>query len=227
MNSPIKHALFFLFIGLFLFVGCSGRDSTTTPQCPPPTVIPGGTQNVQSFYTVIADEHLQDDHKVAILDALNEWATMTANTFKYSLSFIDMSTEKADTSEAHTIKIYVKDPGPNYLGWTSWDSDNHSAYMFIKPSIDGELFRRVMLHELGHACALDFNGDSHYEGPYQSVMHPNIGDDSTHLCCPELQAFCNAYGCQVDCTNVERTQSTNPSVDGVWKEVFQTKSELK
>src|SRR5512135_1201678 len=112
MHSKIKHTLFFLFIGLFLFVGCSGRDSTSTPPCRTPNVIPGGTQNVQSFYTVIADERLQDVHKVAILEALNEWATTTANTFKNSLSFIDMSSEKADTSEAHTIKIYVKDPGP-------------------------------------------------------------------------------------------------------------------
>lgn len=215
----IKSVLFILFSSLLILIGCSGHDSQTTPECPAPKVIPGSSQNAQSFYTVIADEHLEDVHKVAILEALNEWATTTSNTFRYTLSFIDMSSETPDTSQDHTIKIYVKDPGPNYLGWTSWSSGNHSAYMFIKPSIDGELFRRVMLHELGHANALDFGGDSHYEGPYQSVMHPNIGDDSPHLCCPELQAFCDSYGCQVDCTNIDRVKSTNTTSDVVWEEV--------
>lgn len=218
MRPMIKNILFVLFVGLLTMIGCGGRDPEGTLICPPSKVFPGDTQNVQSFFTVKADENLPEDHKVAILEALNEWATTTSNTFKYDLTFMDMSSETADTSESHTIKIYVKDPGPNYLGWTSWSKDNHSAFMFIKPNIDGELFRRVMLHELGHAFALDFGGDSHYEGPYQSVMHPNIGDDSTHLCCPELEAFCNSYGCQASCTNVERTNAVSPELDGIWKE---------
>lgn len=225
MRSIIKNTLSVLFIGLFVFIGCSSDYGEDTPSCPAPKVTPGEGQNTQSFYMVKADENLQEDHKIAILAALNEWAGATNNTLKYTLSFVDMSSEAADTSEAHTIKIYVRDPGPHYLGWTSWDSHNHSAYMFIEPSIDGELFRRIMLHELGHAFALDFTGDAHYQGPYQSVMHPSIGEDSTHLCCPELQAFCNEFGCQVDCNNVERPKAVEPALSIAWKETKVNSSE--
>ena len=169
----------------------------------------------QSIYTVMADEHLQPGHKEAILRALNAWATDTHNTFVYQLTFVDMSKEPANFATPYTIKIYVKDPGPGYLGWTTWSSDNHSSYTLVEPSIDAELFRRIMLHELGHSFALSFDGDPHYKGPYESVMHPSIGDDSLHLSCPELQAFCNAYNCEVDCADVTRGSAT---VDVSWKE---------
>jgi hypothetical protein len=183
----------FLLSVLLTIINCGGATS------------PGLSEdgNPQLIYTVMADEHLQAGHKEAILKALNSWATDTHNTFVYRLTFVDMSKEPANLDAPHTIKIYVKDPGPGYLGWTTWDSGSHSSYTFVEPSIDAELFRRIMLHELGHSFALSFaDGDPHYKGPYKSVMHPSIGDDSLHLSCPELQAFCNVYSCQVDCNNV-------------------------
>jgi hypothetical protein len=170
--------------------------------------------NTEPIYVVMADEHLQTGHKEAILRALNAWATDTHNTFAYQLTFVDMSKEPANLDAPYTIKIYVKDPGPGYLGWTTWSS-NHASFTFVEPSIDAELFRRIMLHELGHSFALSFDGDPHYKGPYKSVMHPSIGEDSLHLSCPELQAFCNAYNCQVDCTNVAQGAVAE---DVAWKE---------
>lgn len=166
----------------------------------------------------MADEHLQTGHKEAILKALNAWATDTHNTFVYKLTFVDMTKEPVDTNAPNTIKIYVRDPGPGYLGWTAWSVGNHSSYTFVEPSIDAELFRRIMLHELGHSFALSFaNGDPHYKGPYESVMHPSIGDDSLHLSCPELQAFCNENACQVDCVNV--TMGSGVSTEEMsWRE---------
>jgi len=194
----IKSALFFVVLNfIILSIGCGGSYEPDTSSCPP-THVEKGTE---VHYSVWADENLKEDSKVAILEALNEWAEKTNHTFAYDLSFIDMSQEPQDTSVPKTIKIYVKDPGPGYLGWTSWQSSTRSSYMFIRPSMNAETFRRVMLHELGHSFALDFNGNAHYEGPYESVMHPSIGEDSLHLCCPELTAFCNEFGCQVDCTN--------------------------
>lgn len=193
-----------------LFPGCGGRAEPDNY-----VISPGG--NPESNYTVLADEHLQAEHKAAILSALNEWAVTTNYTLSYKLSFVDMS-QDPPSFEPHTIKVYVKDPGPGYLGWTTWSSTDRSAYTFVEPSIDGELFRRIMLHELGHAFALDFNGDPHYQGPYQSVMHPSIGGDSLHLGCPELQAFCNEFGCQVDCTNTTDPNDTSGLFDIAWKE---------
>jgi hypothetical protein len=204
----IYKSVLFLFLYCFVFANSCGGNVDTPDSF---------TTKPESFYTVLADENLQESHKVAILQALNEWAEKTNNTLTYKLSFVDMSQEKADASTPHTIKIYVRDPGVGYLGWTSWESRNHSAYTFIRPSIDGELFRRVMLHELGHAFNLHFGDDTHYVGAYESVMHPSIGEASSHLCCPELQAFCNEYGCQVDCMNTVKPK-TNPIVNYSWKE---------
>lgn len=214
MKSPMLVLVLLSFI-ICLLPACGGNYEADDSECPCPPVTPA--INPQSYYTVLADEHLQEDHKVAILTALNEWAEKTNQTLSYKLSFVDMS-QDPPSLDKHTIKIYVKDPGPGYLGWTTWSASDHSAYTFVRPSIDGELFRRIMLHELGHAFNLNFNGNPHYEGPYESVMHPSIGDDSLHICCPELQAFCNEFGCQVDCTNNQKPVDTAGLSDIAWKE---------
>ncbi len=205
----MKFPKFVLFLFVFLIMtSCGGESPSEVPE--------NESENQQSFYTVMADEHLQTRHKEAIFKALNAWAMETHNTFVYRLTFVDMSKEPANLDTPYTIKIYVKDPGPGYLGWTAWSTDNHASYTLVEPSIDAELFRRIMLHELGHSFALDFGGDPHYKGPYESVMHPSIGDDSLQLSCPELQAFCNAYNCQVDCANTTKGSATNEDV--YWRE---------
>ncbi len=214
MKSP-SFVLLLLFFIISLMPACGGSYEEAEPDCPCPPVIPA--VNPQSYYTVLADENLQEGHKVAILTALNEWAEKTNQTLSYKLSFVDMSQDPPSLN-SHTIKVYVKDPGPGYLGWTTWSAQEYSAYTFVRPSVDDELFRRIMLHELGHAFNLSFNGNPHYEGPYESVMHPSIGDDSSHICCPELQAFCNEFGCQVDCTNSLKPTDNAGLSDIPWKE---------
>jgi hypothetical protein len=214
MKSPMFVLVLLSFI-ICLLPACGGSYDENETDCPCSPVTPA--VNTQSYYTVLADEHLQEGHKVAILTALNEWADKTNQTLSYKLSFVDMS-QDPPSLDSHTIKIYVRDPGPCYLGWTTWSAQDHSAYTFIRPSIDGELFRRVMLHELGHAFNLNFNGISHYEGPYESVMHPSVGESSPYICCPELQAFCNEFGCQVDCINSQKTTNNAGLSDIPWKE---------
>lgn len=195
---------FILFLLLCLAVtanGCCGASNDAEEGKPPSKVVPN-VNNPESFYTVLADENLSDGHKGAIFSSLNEWATETGHTFSYQLSFIDMSKEVADTSSPHTIKVYVRDPGPGYAGWTSWDSSNRSAFTFVKDTTDDDLLRKVMLHELGHAFNLSFDGNAHYMGPFASVMYPSIGQASSHLCCPELESFCREYKCEIECTNI-------------------------
>jgi hypothetical protein len=154
-------------------------------------------------YLVLADEHLQDDHKQAILDALADWATKTNYTLEYDLKFVDMTAQPKDLDTHHTIKIYTYDPGAGLLGLTVWNADNFSAYVSIKPNMDGETVRRVTMHELGHAFNVRFsNSDSHYEGSLESVMHPYIEDDALEVSCPEIQSFCSNYGCQTDCVGI-------------------------
>lgn len=188
----VSRILLVLLTLLVAYVGCAGAsDSSLTSENTP-------------HYTVLADEHLLQPHKVAILKALNDWAQKTNYTLTYDLEYVDMSQYPMGQYTPKTIKIYVHDPGPGYLGWTSWES-NMGSFVEVEPSIDGELFRRIMMHELGHAFNLHFdNGDVHYNGPYQSVMHPGLYDDALQVSCPELTAFCNNYGCQVDCVNVPR-----------------------
>ncbi len=152
------------------------------------------------IYLVLADKYMLENHKTAIFKALEEWSVKTNYTLVYDLDFVDMSKQTKELDSIHTIKIFIKDPGPDYLGWTSWSREKMSANIYVEPAIDENLFRKVMLHELGHAFDLRFNGDSHYSGPYKSVMHSSVG--SEQLECPELTAFCNNYNCQVDCTNV-------------------------
>lgn len=185
----ISLLLLCLFI-VFVFSNCGGTILETQP----PT-------DKSPYYTVLADEHLQPTHKEAILAALDDWALKTNYTLKYKLDFLDISTQPKDTSLRHTIKIYVSDPGPGYAGWTYWSAGNASAYVLVAPSVDGETFRLIMMHEFGHAFNLGFDNDPHYKGPYKSVMHPALGG-ATEVSCPEITAFCNEYGCQTDCTNI-------------------------
>lgn len=209
----LRHfVLFLLSICLFLGVSsCCGSAYDADEGQPPSKVVPN-VNNPESFYTVLADQNLTDGHKNAIFSSLNEWAIETGNTFSYRLSFIDMSKEVADTSTPHTIKVYVRDPGPGYAGWTSWDSSNRSAFTFVRETTDDDLLRKVMLHELGHAFNLSFNGDAHYAGPYASVMYPSIGQAAPHLGCPELEAFCREYKCQIECTNISAlTEEETPN----------------
>lgn len=156
----------------------------------------------QPHYLILADENLKQEHKDAILNALDEWATQTHFDLKYELEFIDMTNVPKDLSMHHTIKIYAVKPPPGDAGWTDWSAKNGAAYTEVDPVYDGDTFRRIMLHELGHAFNLSFDGDPHYKGPDASVMHPSIDQVSSHLQCPELTAFCNEFGCQIDCTDI-------------------------
>lgn len=210
----LRHFVSFLFVFLLIFTSCAA-EVDDKPDCGNHRVA-SGSVNPETCYTVIADEHLSEEYKVAILLALNEWAEKTNSMFAYKLSFVDMSVHPADNSMPHTMKIYVKDPGPGYVGWTSWTTGNRSAFIYVEPGVDGDTFRRIMLHELGHAFDLHFGDNTHYTGPYASVMHPSIGDASTHLCCPELTAFCNNYGCTVECTTIEHKVTQGQSIS--WRE---------
>lgn len=157
----------------------------------------------EPYFHILADQNLQEGSKLAILAAIDEWAMQTHFTVRYSLQFVDMSTQPPDLNTKHTIRIYVQDPGPDYVGWAEWITSNQSATILIEPNTSSEMFRIIMLHELGHAFDLRFDGDIHYNGPCTSIMFPSVGE-STHLTCIDLKSFCSNYGCQVDCTPVKK-----------------------
>lgn len=185
-------------IGLLLVLlvsSCSGSSESDLFDNPP-----AQSDHVTPDFHILADEHLSEGHKLAMLAAINEWTDKTNFTIHYTLEFKDMSNEPMDLKTPHTIRVFVKDPGPGLVGWTEWHIDNQSANTLVEPSLADDTFRMVMLHELGHAFDLHFDKDDiHYHGPYQSVMYPSIGDASEHLSCPELTSFCSKYGCQIDC----------------------------
>lgn len=210
-----------IFILSTLVVTCCGGNFAEEPEentscninikdCP--------QENVISFQ-LLADDHIKDETKIAILDALAEWDIKTGNHIGYVVKFKNMSTESQDPATYNdTYKLIIKDPGPGLLGWTSWYSSRNSAIILMKPSMDSKTFKVVLLHELGHAFDLRFGTDTHYTGPYKSVMHPAIGN-TDKLECPELLAFCDRYKCQTDCSYVSADpiylQSTTPSSQNV------------
>lgn len=207
--SRLAFILLSLFV-IFQVVSCCGADDN-----PSPPIVDGGdvptcaiTPDLKSnmpYYKVYADENLPVEYRTTIYNSLEEWCHETNYTLRFNLEFIDMSKQEPTTSTAHTIQVYVKDPGPGLAGWATWRADIFGAYMLIGPGMDTNTFRKVMLHELGHSYNLSFDGDTHYKGPYQSVMYPSIGDSSEHLSCPELKSFCNNYQCEVDCTFVAKS----------------------
>jgi hypothetical protein len=213
----IRHIFSVLLVFLTLLVTSCCSESGSDDSAGGPPVIVTGPQNPETNYTVIADEHLSEEYKTAILLALNEWAEKTNNIFTYKLSFVDMTNQPADFSASHTIKIYVKDPGPGLAGWATWSVSNRSAYILVGGGVPSDYFRRVMLHELGHTLDLHFGTDTHYQGPNASIMWPGMGDAAAHLCCPELTAFCNNYGCKIECTDVAKGEALH-TTEVVWAE---------
>lgn len=168
-----------------------------------------GSEN-KPHYRVYADVGLSAQEKLAISDSLQEWCVKTNGTMRYNLTYTDMTKKPETLSDPHSIRVYVTDPGPGYVGWATWQAGSFSAYIKIHPGLDQNTFRKVMLHELGHSFDLHFGTDTHYGGPYLSVMYPSIGDSSEHLGCPELTSFCDKYGCKAECANVGAERSSLP-----------------
>lgn len=188
--GSIKKLLVLVSVLLLVLVSCGGAAPSNVERVPPAEI----------YFTILADQNLSIDNKEAILLAIDEWHTQTNFDFQYTLEFTDMTEQPEDTHVDHVIKVYVQPPGPGLVGWTEWQVGNWSANILILPTLDPDNFRKVMLHELGHAFNLRFlNNDIHYHGPYQSVMYPSIERSSEHLSCPELEAFCSAYNCRTPC----------------------------
>lgn len=185
----------FIYALPLLFLNCGGPDPQNNSIHPNVNVIFKGNLN----FTVKADEHLPDNRKIAIFEALNEWSEKTNYTFTYNMQFVDMSKEERILESRKTIKIFVGDAGTNEVGVTTSEAIRLSAFIIMTPGLKDNDFRRVMLHELGHAFNLSFNGNRHYDGPAKSIMVHNLGGDSQNLECPEITNFCNIYGCPVNC----------------------------
>ena len=182
-------------------------EPETTPNSYDCSLPAKGSEN-KPHYKVYADVGLSNDEKLAISDSLQEWCVKTNGTMRYNLTYTDMAQKPETLTDPHSIRIYVKDPGPGYVGWATWQASSFSAYMYIVPGLDQNTMRKTMLHELGHSFDLHFGNEIHYGGPYQSVMYPSIGDSSEHLGCPELTSFCSKYDCKAECANVGAERST-------------------
>lgn len=187
----IKKFASLLFTGLVLLATCCGGAIETPEDIEP-------KENVLQF-TLLADSNLQEDTKIAIMDALAEWDIRVGERIGYSVLFKNMSNESRDVDNfKNTYKLFIKKLENNRLGWTYWQPVNNSAIIDMEPGMSSEVFRAVLLHELGHAFDLHFGEEHHYAGDFKSIMHPAIGN-TDRLECPELLAFCDKYNCQVDC----------------------------
>lgn len=203
-----------LFVLSILVVTCCGSNIVETDEENSCDLNSQACHNVINF-TLLADSNLKEDTKIAIMDALAEWDIRTGERIGYLVIFKDMSKESTDNSTyKNTYKLLIQDPGPGLLGYTTWRAARNSALILMKPSMGRELFRQVLLHELGHAFDLHFDKETHYIGTQKSIMHPAIGN-TDRLECPELLAFCGKYKCQVDCdyapANPLYLQSNKPS----------------
>jgi len=155
-------------------------------------------KNVKSFL-LMTEDSINDEYRALIMDALNEWDTKTGYCLDYRTEYKNMLDEDLDPKNFSNIyKLVIKDPGDKLVGWTTWIISKNSATIYIEPGLSPIDFRTTLLHELGHAFNLKFDGDIHYTGEFKSVMHPAIGNTSK-LECPELISFCDAYHCKVEC----------------------------
>lgn len=169
-------------------------------------------------YKVYADSAFKENHRIDIFNALEEWDNKTNNVIQYDLQFVDYTKLKNTNEDYDTIYIYAADPGALYLGYTTWSTKNNSAYMYIAPGImDDERFTAVLLHELGHAFHLE-----HYFEPNLSIMHPTIYDDTWHVECTDLIAFCKEWGCTIDCDIIQDQVSTSSQMSLIYTEVPDT-----
>jgi len=183
---------------IVILIACGGRMDASAEIC---NINDNECKINLIQFILIADNSLNDDTKLAIVDALAEWDIKVGSHIDYKIMYSDMLKENDNINTFnHSYKLYIKDPGEGILGWTDWEPQGNSARILIKPSLDAETFRIVLLHELGHAFDLRFGSDIHYTGEYKSIMHPSIGNTG-QLQCPELNEFCNRYGCIIDCEN--------------------------
>lgn len=212
-----RFLLFVIVCLVFIFPAFSCCATTEEEVVVPPDNITNGIDcsipkdsEGKPHYTVYADVNLPDGEKLAVSDSLQEWCVKTKGTLRYKLIYTDMAQKPETLSDPHSIRVYVKDPGPGYVGWATWQANSFSAYIYIVPGLDQNTFRKTMLHELGHSFDLHFGSDIHYGGPYQSVMYPSIGNSSENLGCPELTSFCDKYNCKAECANVGAERSGLP-----------------
>jgi hypothetical protein len=118
---------------------------------------------------------------------------------QYDIQFVPTQYLEKSAEEPNTIYIWMTDPvsssGSNLLGWTAWDEKTNGAYMYITPNMtDDQLFTAVMLHEFGHAFHL-----IHYTLPNLSIMHPIVCEDTCHVECVDIKAFCKIWNCSTEC----------------------------
>lgn len=155
-------------------------------------------RDLLSFY-VLADSSLSDDRRAAIYDALAEWDIKTGQHIRYVIRFDNMYGENENPNDYSNIyKIMMRPLGNQTLGLTGHNASNNSAIIYLRNDLYGNIFKSVLLHELGHAMDLHFERDPHYKGPYKSIMHPMIGN-TDKLECPELMEFCHRYICEMSC----------------------------
>lgn len=189
-----KNILTFIFLSLLL-IACSANDEDPS-QILIRKPIRG---NAVIAFQLTADSSLPDNLKRAVIGAVEEWNYKTLNRLDYTVVFKDMSKESNDYHKyIDEYRLYIKQLDPNYVGWTNWSARANSASIYIDHGLTESYFRSVLMHELGHALDLSFNGKIHYEGPYLSVMRSATYDNSS-VECPELLSFCIRYNCQINC----------------------------
>lgn len=180
---------------------CGGK--TQLQSCPTDSV----ECHSKAHFKILMDQNLSETHKLLICTALAEWDIKTNNSLSYYVEYKDMSEVPNDLSgDDNTIKVYITKLDPSHLGWTEWKAEQNRARVLLTTGMNDDTFYPVVLHELGHAFNI-----GHYTGPYKAVMHPSIGN-TNKLECPDLMAFCEEWGCQVDCIN-ESIESYDPKVD--------------
>jgi hypothetical protein len=195
----IKNIIFTILFSLiisFSFLTCGGMPDKVQTRF-----------SNEPYYVILVDKNISPDHKWAVVAALNDWIIKTDNVLKYELRFVDMTKQDKDEFPPHTIKLWASYPGEGLAGWTAWHSSDKSAYILIDPAYGREDFRRIMMHELGHAFDLSFDNienPTHYMGEYKSVMHPGLDQIACEISCPDITAFCQKHNCEIDCINQDK-----------------------
>jgi len=191
---------------LGFLMACGGTVSDPIKDIPV-MVESQNTIHVISFILMVDNGLMERDNEIE--SSLSEWRIKTGGGIDYKVVYSDMTNEtREESTYKNIIKVFLTDPGSGAWGWTQWLVENNSARIYIKPLLPPDMLRVVMLHELGHAFNLSFEGGNiHYVGLEKSIMHPSVGD--INLECIDIDAFCRIHDCKVNCAH-NTTQSIAP-----------------
>lgn len=179
------------------------------------------TSFLVSKFHVHVDDSFNKEERGVILDSLKEWSESTEGIAKFEdikyeavdklnkydpkgLSFLrrDLFIVKVKHHEDSCPILHHRLEDIEIGETVVYYSGNAVECLESDYALKRQYFRRVVLHETGHALGLRFPGKDSGHNTNESedsVLHPSVLDDSNYVTCSDLYYFCKQYDCKFGC----------------------------